>query len=274
MAFIAVPVATWAAGAATAAGGAIAAASASIGAIAGAVAVGVVSGAVIGAATAAISGGDILTGALKGAVIGGISGGVMSGLSMAAGISSGASQMASMGLSPTGAPISASAGVGSTGLAAPALTGPEAGLVPSGLETASAGIEAGTGAIASPQAVQTPQVAASTNIATKAPAERGFFDKMFFDKDGSLSAGTGKIISSGIEGAAKAILTDDDKPETQSEYLQNVQNMNVSGDFESRVANIKVPDFWSKYTKAPTANLNQTQNASLTSQGGSYAQPA
>lgn len=274
MAFIAAPVAAWAMGLG---------ASAAVGAIAGAVAVGVVTGAVIGAATAVITGGNILQGALKGAIFGGISGGVMSGLGMALGFSSATSQLASIGLSPTGAALAPGAAVGATtGLAAPMLTGPEAGLVPSGIAAPGA-IEAGTGAIATAGA-NTANVAGATTTGTSTTG-RGFFDKLMFDNAGDLNPGVGKVISEGISGTAKALLTDDDKPETQSEYLQNVQALNVSGDFQARTANIKIPDYWKRYGQTPGQKLNQSTQAQIApqqvraltaqqQQGGAYAQPA
>lgn len=275
MAFIAAPVAAWAIGAG---------ASAAVGALAGAIAVGVVTGAVMGAAMAVITGQNILEGALKGALIGGISGGVMSGLGMAAGFSSSTSQLASMGLSPTGAALSPAAGVGS---------GVGSTIGASGEAIASPMVQGGTGAIdvatASPAFMQAGGV---SNVVTGAEAgllpktqsaERGFFDKLLFDNSGNLNAGAGKVLSSGVEGAAKALLTDDDKPESQSEYIRQVQAMNVAGDFQSRTANIKIPDSWKQYNKIQGPNLNPGTSAKLTpiqinaltaqQQGGAYAQP-
>ncbi|MCP4607755.1 MAG: hypothetical protein GY845_03420 [Planctomycetes bacterium] len=270
MAFIAAPVAAWAIGAG---------ASATVGAIAGAVAVGVVSGAVIGAATALVSGGNILEGALKGAVFGGISGGVMSGLSMAVGFSSAGSQLASVGLSPTGAALTPGAVAGGV---APATTG---------LPT-SAVHDSWSGAIASPAgggtpgmvtggggSIATPGAEAIKSVGTVAPTERGFFDKLLFDKAGDLNPGAGKIIAGGIEGVAKGLLSDDEKPESQSEYLAKVQAMNVSGEFQGRVANIQIPDYWKRYSKAgaqkvPTQNISpQVTVPQITAPqpGGAYA---
>ena len=272
MAFIATA-AAWAASAvaagATAIGaGAIAGAA---GALAGAIVTGACYGAIIGAATAALSGENILKGALKGAVIGGISGGVFSGLGMLSGISSSTSQMASMGLDASGAALPTST---STSLAAPAATGPEAGLTPRALETGGQ-VEAGTGLVSQSTTAPTP---------TPDPAaDRSFVDKMLFDKEGSLNAGAGKVLAGGVEGVAKGLMAEE--PETQADYLRTVQAMNVSGDFKSRVANIKIPDYWKRINQtanqspavqAPTAQVMPQQIAALTAQqqqGGAYAQP-
>lgn len=276
MAFIAAPVAAWAIGAG---------ASAAAGAILGAVAVGVVSGAVIGAATAAISGGDILEGALKGAVFGGISGGVMSGLGIAMGFSSATSQLANMGLSATGTALPATGA--SAALTTSALTGPEAGLVPSTLASPTVG-GAGYGAgLTAPQeavAVTTP-VNSTVSAVTPTPDDRGFFNKLMFDKEGALNSGVGKVIAGGVESAAKALLADDEETETQSEYLQKVQSMNVVGEFQARTANIQIPTSWQNYNRVSVAPQAQSTSAKLTaeqlaaltnkqSQGVSYAQPA
>ena len=269
MAFIAAPVAAWAIGLG---------ASATVGALAGAVAVGVVSGAVMGAATALVTGGNILEGALRGAVIGGISAGVMSGLGMASNITSlsAESQLASYGLNPAGEALTATTSVApsaTTGLAKPGL---------------GAEIKAGTGvrSIAKSNVVNSKLAAGATKelaagatkeLAVDSTVKRGFFDKLLLDKEGSLSSGAGKIISGGVEGVATAMATEDPtEPESQSEYLQNVQSMNVAGDFQSRVANIKIPDYWNQYKKAPTQNLQQSaspQGVALTpqQQGVSYA---
>lgn len=260
MPFIAAPVAIWVAGAATAVG-VTAATAATIGAVAGAVAVGVVSGAVVGAAGAAITGGNILDGAIKGAVIGGISAGVFSGLGMATGLASSSSQLSSMGVNSTATGMLGSTGSGA-GVAAAGLTGPEAGLVPSALETPAA-IEAGTGAIAAPTVAQ-----------SAAPvAKRSFMNKMLMDSSGGLSDAAGKVISSGVEGAATALLTDTPEVESQSEYLKAVQSMNASGKFQDQVANIQIPDHWKKYTQIPATPVNPTLNTSVVP-GGAYAQPA
>lgn len=277
MAFIAAPVAAWAIGAG---------ASAAVGALAGAVAVGVVSGAVIGAATAALTGGNILDGALKGAVVGGITAGVFSGLGMATGFSSAGSQLTGMGLSPTGTALTPTAGVSAapgavTGMATPTttLTGPEAGLMQ------------GTGSIPTSGVPVTPGISTTTaaqSVPTgnvPVPAKRGFFDRMLFDKEGSLSTGAGKVISGGVEGIAKGLATDTPEPESQSEYLASVQARNVAGDFQARTANIKIPAYWQRYNKANRLPLDQSTNAQLTpqqlaalnaqqQQGGAYARPA
>jgi hypothetical protein len=252
MPFIAAPVAIWVAGAATAVG-VTAATAATVGALAGAIAVGVVSGAVIGAAGAAITGGNILEGALKGAVIGGVSAGVFSGLGMATGFASTGQQLGAMGVNQTATgmlDVGASLGAGATTGAVEAGTG--------ALEATGAGaVEAGTGAIATPA------------------AERTLASKIFLDSSGSLSDTSGRVIASGIEGAAKAMLTEapDDAPvESQSEYLAQVQAMNASGDFQKRVANIKVPTHWQNYTKIPPTPVNPSIAPSIaTPQGGSYA---
>lgn len=260
MPFIAAPVAIWVAGAATAAG--FVGSAATIGAIAGAVASGVVAGAVIGAAGAAIQGGDILDGAIKGAVIGGVSAGVFSGLGMATGFATTTEQLGAMGVNQTATGmLDVGAGVG-TGVTE-ASTG--------ALETGAGAVEAGTGAIADPVAAQP---------AAQPAAERTLMSKIFLDSSGSLSDTSGRVLASGIEGAAKAMLTEapDETPvESQSEYLAQVQAMNASGDFQRRVANIKVPTSWQKYTKVPPTPVNPsikpatTTTPVTTPQGGTYA---
>ena len=253
MPMIAVPIAAWAAAAGAAVTSGFAAVTGVIGAalgggaLASAVAVGVVSGAVIGAATAAITGENILKGALKGAVIGGVTAGVFHGFSSlakgAAGSASGAGTKTSVGMFNEASAGSASELASSTNLASDVMSGAEANLL---YEAAPASYSPGAAGVG------------STAIKTipKSPT-RGFFNKLLLDKEGALTDGAGKILSGGVEGIAKAALMKE--PESQSEYLQKVQELNVSGDFQSRVANIKIPDFWRQYSQNTGQNTAQNQ---------------
>ncbi len=240
-------------------------------AVTSAIVTGIVYGAVIGAATAVITGEDIFEGALKGAAFGGISGGIVGALGSAG--AAGASGSASV------------------------ITGPEAGLVPRALESG-LGAAAGTTAnITIPEANALYEAAppgyspasvssgsgagAGGSLTENLPsAERSFMDKLLFTKEGSLTDSAGKMISSGVEGAAKSMLSEE--PESQSEYLEKIQNLNVAGDFQARTANIKIPDFWARYNPGVSQQLKQGVSAQLTpqqiaaqqkQQGGAYAKP-
>ncbi len=271
MAFIAAPVAIWAAGAATAVG-VSAAAAATVGALAGAIAVGVVSGAVIGAAGALITGGNILDGALKGALIGGVSAGVFSGLGMATGLASSSSQLASMGVNPTATGMLPDVGVSASGAAAGSQAPSQAPLdVP---PEASLTAPPDATITTPPEAQFIDPHDAQLAAPSKAPvAERSLANKLFFNKEGSLSDASGKIIAGGVEGAATALLTEAPEPvESQSEYLAKVQDMNVSGDFAVRTANINIPDHWKKYTQNSAPPMNPAINPQV-APGGAYAKP-
>ena len=246
MAMIAAPVALWVGGG-------------TVGAVVGAVAVGVVTGAVIGAATAVITGGSILDGALKGALVGGVTAGVVSGLgSMAANAGTQTQAMANVG------GVSA-APEGFTGVATgEAFAGNVATNVTTPAVNAVTAASIGTPRVQTVQGNPTmqPDVSPVTSPVVSTtptkPAERGFFDKIFFDDKGAFNDEAGKIVAGGIGGAAKALLVD--KPETQAEYLAQVRAMNVAGTFKDRTLNIKVPDHWQRLNKIPEPKF-QNQGA-------------
>lgn len=231
---IGAPVAVWAGGVATAAGASLATAGA-VAAIAANIAVGVVTGALIGAATAAISGQDIFKGALKGAVIGGISAGVMSGLGMATGLSSAQSQLAKFGLEQT-------AGTGAV------------------VESAS------VASVASPSASVTPSVsgagaegfAISPNVTPPAGAS-------FSDSTAKVLAGVGEGAASAygqIEAGEAEAESSKELAEFEAEQARINKASNIAGEFQERVANIKVPDWWSKYL-----NAEQTEQPGILAEG-------
>jgi len=244
-------------------------------AVTSAIVTGIVYGAVIGAATAAISGGNILEGALKGALFGGISGGIVSGLGAAMGAGTSTATSAATGTSggmASGASAGSAAGgslganVGLAGVAS-APTSLAAPIVQGG--TGAVDVAATTGSVSSP-VIPTSLETPITN-AGGATSERGFFDKLLFNSEGTLSDGAGKMISEGLSGAAKALMTEDQvKPQNQAEFLADTQRMNVAGKFVASTANIQIPDYWKKYNKVSTQDLSQATNAQP---GGAYAQP-
>ena len=210
MPMVAAPVAAWA----MAAG-----ASATVGAVAGAVAVGVVSGAVVGAATAAIKGDNIFKGALKGAAYGGITAGVVSGLGIATGFMSAGSQLGAMGVEGYGA---TAAGVESVS--------PVADVAKSGILSSNVPVSA------SPQA-----------ISSTAQTVPGAVAKPF------MSDSTAKIVAGIGEGAAKGLgsmAASESEAESErelAEWQAQQKKLNMPGEFQARIAKIKVPEFWNRY---------------------------
>jgi len=225
---IAAPVAAWAMGAATAAG-MTATTVAAVGAIAGSVAVGIVTGAVIGAATSVFTGGNIFEGALKGAVLGGITAGIGSGIGIATGLAPASAQLSAMGVSAA-APVSSAAptSVGMTGA-------PFWESTASGLNPASAVGGASTFNVR-PDLVP----AAGTLATAPVPASNSL---LYSELGKGLSKGIGDVASAKIKANSDAALAEQAKADAEAKIAGN-----VPGEFEARTANIKMPNWWEKYT--------------------------
>lgn len=225
MPILAAPVAIWAAGAATAVG--FAGAATAIGAVAGAVAVGIVSGALVGAASAAISGGDIFKGALKGAIVGGITGGVLSGAGMLTGVADATTQLAKFGVEQ-----GASGALQSISAAAPTV----------GIETPMAYTEeAGKGILSSAPSV-------AQQGAQGIAQETG--KSLISNETAKVLSGVGQGIAQGYgESEAAKTKAESDKEIARFTEQQKIARIdaNSPGSFDSRTANIKIPDWWNKY---------------------------
>ena len=205
------------------------------GAVAGAVAEGAVYGAVIGASAAAISGDDIFRGALTGAAIGGVAGGVVEGAGLATGTLSADS------------PFSL-AGAG------------EFNATPNQVDALSAGrgpvnvAEADRIAAATPKPTPAPSPPPSSAMD---PTTRGL---MYSGLGQGFFGGLGAV---GVEAMKKD--TAEEVAETQAEQeietAKAKQALNVPGQFQAQVANIKLPDWWSRYLNpqiAPKTGLLAT----------------
>lgn len=248
MGFIAVPVAAWALGAATAAGATLATATA-ISAVAAAVAVGAVTGAVIGAATAVISGGNILKGALKGALIGGISAGIISGAGILTGLATPASQLANLGVE--GYRIGTVAGAGTPPPTA-------------GLETVSTTAGAGAPSLAGSAEVVTGQLAGGVSPPVSAPASAAQVAPGMSDATARIYAGIGQGAMEGI-GKVGAASSSAEAAQELEEYKREMERRkiaaNLPGEFNARVGNITLPQDW--MLSSPT-NANPDQQGLLT----------
>jgi len=216
---------------------------AAVTAVSGAVAVGVTTGAVVGAASAAISGKNIFKGALKGAAIGGLTAGVGSGIGIVTGLAPAASQISAMG------------GIG--GATAGAASTPTASAI-SG--TADSWMSAGSN-VAKPGILSTAgNAAAGAASIPGAPGEKstGLLDKMFggmSDEKAKILAGVGQGAFQGL-GQVGAAKMEAENSKELAEWTQQKKDLekanNIPGQFQAQVANIKIPDWWSKYLD-PTA---------------------
>lgn len=188
-------------------------ASATVAAVAGSVAVGIVSGAVIGAASAAISGGDIFKGALKGAVVGGISGGILSGAGIVSGVASAETQLANYGVEGYGA--------ANAGVSAPT----------TGAEVAAPGANEG--------------ILSSSQPVAQEAVKKGLSDETI-----KVIAGVGQGAAQGL-GEVGAAKTEAESQKQLAEWEQEQERLNVAanvpGEFEAKVANIKIPEWWNTY---------------------------
>ena len=249
--------------------------------IGSAIAVGVVTGAVIGAATALVTGGNVFEGALRGALIGGVTAGVLSSIGAAADAAAGiATGQAATNASTTAALQGPNAALFSSTAAPASVTASNAAAAGT-ISTATPGYSSGSLAI--------PNGTTSSGGIPNPPAPpRSTLNKLVFDKEGAINDSFGMIASGVVSGGAQALLTETpEAPESQSEYLTQMQALNVSGDFNTRVANIKIPDAWTRISpatvsqaQAPTSlqqqPLTPQQLAVLNAQraeGESYARP-
>jgi len=197
--------------------------STAVAAVAGAVIQGAIIGAVVGAATSLITGGNILKGALMGALVGGIGGGLISGLGMATNISSAANQLSNLGV-----------GIESTASSA---MGPVENTV-TDFSFGSSGPDLGTfGAGVTPTVPVVPK------------ETTGFLSGMSDDTKGKLLAGVGEGAAKGAGSYLAAKETGESEMgllEYQRENYLEDKASNMPGDFEARVANIQIPDWWAQ----------------------------
>jgi len=197
-------------------------------AVVSSVAIGIVTGAVIGAATAGLTGGNIFKGALMGAALGGLTAGVATGLNIAAaGASAGAP---AAGASAPSAAVSSAAptSVGMTGA-------PFWESTVSGLNPASAMGGASTFNIR-PDLVP----AAGTPATPPVPTDSSL---LYSELGKGLSKGIGDVASAKIKANSDAALAEQAKADAEAKIAGN-----VPGEFEARTANIKMPNWWEKYT--------------------------
>ena len=241
--------------------------------IGSAIAVGVVTGAVIGAATALVTGGNVFEGALRGALIGGVTAGVLSSIGAAADAAAGiATGQAATNASTTAALQGPNAALFSSTATPASVTASNAAAAGT-ISTATPGYSSGSLAIPNPNPT---------------PPPRSTLNKLVFDKSGAINDSFGTLASEVVKSGAQALLTETPKaPESRSDYLTQMQALNVSGDFNARVANIKIPDAWTRISpatvsqaQAPTSlqqqPLTPQQLAVLNAQraeGESYARP-
>ncbi len=242
MAVIAAPVATWVAGAFTAAGASGAVATAA-GAVAATVAKGVVIGAVVGAASSAVQGGNILQGALKGAAVGGLTAGVMSGLGMATGMSTAGEQLAGYGLAQT-----------PSGLAPIAEQTPEVvGLLSEGMTPVDQTFPTQT-------MVQEPtmSVGAPAPVSAGAPAVPAGASRPMSEETSRILAGVGQGAAQAY-GAQSAAQAETEGARELAEFTEQQRRAriaaNVPAEFQAQTANIQIPSWWSRYGNPQTGIL-------------------
>lgn len=196
------------------------------GAVAGAVAEGAVYGAIIGASTAAISGDDIFKGALTGAAIGGVAGGVVEGAGLAT------------GTFEAGSPFS-SAGAGEFNATPSQVSALNAGEGPVNVGEADR-LAAATSRPDTPTPPQPPAMDPTTKGLMYSGLGQGFF--------GGLGAVGAEAMK---KDTAKEVA--ETQTDQEIELAREKQALNVPGQFQAQVANIKLPDWWSKYLNPQVA---------------------
>ena len=215
-----------------------------VGAVSSAAVQGAVYGAIIGGGQAALTGGNIFKGALTGAAIGGVVGGVIQGGGMAAGVFDTSGQAFSMG--GAGETINTAA----TPNQEASLSG---GFGPENVATAdtrAAVPGAGAGTPATPPTPPTPPVSDPTKGLMYSGALQGGFSGI-----GALGAEMMK--EDAAEDAAKKTTEQD------VEKAKELQKLNVAGRYQGQVANIQLPDWYSKYIKPQVATSPTTSSGGL-----------